>query len=116
MGNFWIYPHKIAQGWDASLKFTPYFNLRNEAINYLDNKQIKIDEVGTFFPNNFPIEEVSLNNDNRAFSDFSNNKYVFYSNVYNLSNEEYNNIENNFVELKTFKSNGIEVVIYKRKS
>ena len=42
-GNLWIYPRNIAQGWDATLAHVPYYNLRIEAINYLDKNNIEID-------------------------------------------------------------------------
>ncbi|NPA44250.1 MAG: hypothetical protein GXO49_01825, partial [Chlorobi bacterium] len=33
-GNFWVYPEKIAQGWDSSLAYLNYFKLRNKTIDY----------------------------------------------------------------------------------
>jgi hypothetical protein len=115
-GNMWHYPNKIAQGWDASLRGLPYFNLRKKAITYLDERHIKIEEVGSFFPNNFSIEEVSVNGDNRKFANFdSTNHYVFYANVYNLNNSQYQQLEQLFVPVKIFKAYGIYVAILKKK-
>ncbi|MDP3353257.1 MAG: hypothetical protein Q8S44_05920, partial [Flavobacteriaceae bacterium] len=48
-GNFWIYPPKIAQGWDSTLAHIPYYNLRIDAIKYLDNEKIEISKVASFF-------------------------------------------------------------------
>lgn len=115
-GNLWHYPPKIAQGWDASLRGLPYFDLRNKAIAYLDESQIKIEAVGTFFPNNFSIDAVSVNGDTRKLNDFdSTSEYVLYSNVYNLNNDQYKLLEQRFILAKRFEHFGIYVDVLKRK-
>jgi hypothetical protein len=115
-GNLWHYPHKIAQGWDASLKGLPYFALRKDAIHYLDESHIKVENVGTFFPNTFSIDEVSLNGDNRKFVEFdSTNHYVFYSNAFNLNKAQYRILEDQFIPLKRFERFGIYVDVLKKK-
>jgi hypothetical protein len=115
-GNIWQYPHKIAQGWDASLRGLPYFRLRNKAINYLNESHIKIEDTGTFFPNNFSLDEISLNGDNRKFQDFdSTNNYVLYANVYNISNEQYKQLEQQFIVIKKFEQYGIYIDILKKR-
>ncbi len=115
-GNLWIYPERISQGWDASLAGLPYFKLRSEAIKYLNDQEISIEDVGTFFPNATKISNVDLNDDDRVFDYFDNNSgYVFYSNVYNLNDEEYDLLENRYETVKTFKSDKLYVKILRRK-
>ncbi len=115
-GNLWVYPKKIAQGWDASLAHMPYFKLRLQAINYLDNQKTTLDSVATFFPNDEKLDDITLNGDFRSFAYFTGkNPYVFYSNVYNLSNEEYKMIEQNYTILKTFKNTTVSISILKNK-
>jgi len=113
-GNLWIYPKNISQGWDASLAHIPYYELRQDGINFLDKNKIKTKKVASFFPNVNEIGKVDLTNDKRSFSNFSkHSRYVFYSNVYNLSDQEHQLLATNFTPLKTFENCGIEVIIFK---
>lgn len=112
-GNLWIYPREIAQGWDATLAHIPYHKLRLKAINYLDEENIKIDKVATFFPNINSLNNIDLSGDKRSFTKFNGtNKYVFYSTVYNLSDENLNILENNYTILKQFNNFNINITIY----
>ena len=112
-GNLWVYPEKISQGWDASLAHVPYHELRKNAINYLDIEKIDLKQVGTFFPNYNTIDEIDLNGDSRTFTHFNKkNKYVIYSNVFNLTDEELKSLQNNFIEIKQFKKLQIYISIY----
>ncbi len=111
-GNLWIYPEKISQGWDATLAHTPYHQLRKEAIQFLEIEEIDFKQVGTFFPNYNTIDEIDLTGDYRSFAHFNKvNKYVFYSNVYNLSDKEYRILEKNYQEIKRFARFGVFISI-----
>ncbi len=115
-GNFWIYPQKVAQGWDASLAHIPYFNLRNEAIQYMNKQGVAVEKTASFFPNECSIDDVDLSGDKRSFSSFDGfNKYVFYSNVYNLTDQEFELIEKNYTAIKTFSSSRIYITLYQIK-
>ncbi len=115
-GNLWIYPRNIAQGWDSSLAHLPYHNLRKEAIHYLDKNNIKVQKVGTFFPNSTTIDNIDFNNDYRLFKHFNGeNEYILFSNVYNLTDKEYNSIDNKYILIKSFSKNNIYVNLYKLK-
>ncbi|MBS3738739.1 hypothetical protein [Mesohalobacter halotolerans] len=115
-GNFFIYPDKISQGWDASLAHLPYWELRESAINYLDDNDIKINHTETFFPNNTSIDAVELNGDERTFLDFSGQeKYVLYSNVFNIKDSEYKTLKIEYDTLKIFKKRGVKVLILEKK-
>jgi len=114
-GNMWIYPRNISQGWDASLAHLPYHSLRTKAIQYLDDNAIKIEETTTFFPNATSLDNVDLSGDIREFERYSGiNDYIFYSNVYNLTDDEYENIDNNYTIVKKFEKARIHIYIYKR--
>lgn len=113
-GNLWIYPRNIAQGWDASLAHLPYHNLRIQAIKYLDNNNIPIHETGSFSINVFPIDNIDFSGDKRSFSRYTGtNDYLFYSNVFNLLDEQYENIDTNYSIIKKFESKRIHIYIYK---
>ena len=116
LGNLIVYPDSFAQGWDASLAHIPYWNLRQKAIKYLDEKQIPLSETASFFPNNTSIDDVDLNGDRRSFKQFTGKeKYVFYSNVYNLSDDELEVLKRNYRIIKTFRKGSIRVEVMQRK-
>jgi hypothetical protein len=78
-GNFWIYPTRISQGWDSTLAHLPYYELRQEALHYLDQQQIPYADVETFFPNTAPLNLIDLSNDTRHLDTFDGSKrYVFF--------------------------------------
>ncbi|MDY8133989.1 hypothetical protein [Aquimarina sp. 2201CG5-10] len=115
-GNLWIYPPKISQGWDASLAHMPYYKLRQEANLFLDNNNINFEDVASFFPNTASLDVIDLNGDKRSFQRFSKvNKYVLYSNVYNLSDEEYDYIVKQYDVVKQFSKNGVFICLYSKK-
>ena len=115
-GNLWIYPEKISQGWDATLAHIPYHQLRLEAIEFLDQENIHIEQVSTFFPNYNSIDQIDLNGDHRKFDRFNDDSsYVFYSNVYNITDEQYDSLQNDYQEIKRFESFSIYISILKKR-
>tara|TARA_B110000091_G_scaffold194564_1_gene220497 strand:+ start:250 stop:1671 length:1422 start_codon:yes stop_codon:yes gene_type:complete len=115
-GNLWEYPKRISQGWNATLGHVPYHSLRIEAIKYLNNEKIEVSNVASFFPNYTTIDLIDLSGDLRSFSKFNgDNKYVFYSNVYNLTDEDYDSLDENYIEIKRFQKFHIFISIYQLK-
>jgi hypothetical protein len=117
-GNFWIYPDKIAQGWDATLAHLPYYELQKQAIDYLDNNNIELDKVETFFPSHGTIDAFQLNNDNRIIDGYEGRReYVIYSNINNIADKEYDLLHSRDFEIvKQIESKGVFVKIFKRVS
>jgi hypothetical protein len=116
-GNLWIYPRNISQGWDASLAHIPYHSLRIKAIEYLAKNNINIEKTATFFPNATTIDNIDLSGNLRKFEKYdSTNNYIFYSNIYNLSDEIYENLDTNYRIIKKFEKSRIHIIIYKRKN
>ncbi|MDC7993631.1 hypothetical protein [Altibacter sp. HG106] len=114
-GNGWIYPPKVAQGWDASLAHQPYYSLRLEALEYLEVADISSEETASFFPNIAPFSAIDLNEKPGRFQKFDGNQhYVFYSNVFNLTDEEWRWLEADYSEVKRFEARGVWVAIYSR--
>lgn len=115
-GNLWVYPQKVAQGWDASLACIPYFSERSEMISYMDENRIPIEQTATFFPNVNPIDYINLNNDKRSFINFSGSEpYLLYSNVYNISDCDIEHINTNYTEIKRQTKGTINIVLYQHK-
>jgi len=49
-GNFWMYPQKYGNGWDSSLKVLPYFSLKSEMDNFIEQEKIDKSLIATQFP------------------------------------------------------------------
>lgn len=49
-GHFWVYPERIAQGWDSSLAHVPYFKLKKQMDQYLEETQLPSDQICADFP------------------------------------------------------------------
>ncbi|MCF6366545.1 MAG: hypothetical protein L3J35_10130 [Bacteroidales bacterium] len=116
-GNFWIYPEKVAQGWDSSLTHLPYYKLRSEMLEYMRKNKISVNETASSFPNTAEFKYLDLSNDTTSFSeiDLDKNKYFFYSNIYNdLKDTEIDKLKNEFKLLKTYKSFGVFVSLYSK--
>ena len=116
-GNFWITPPKISKGWDATLAHLPYYKLRLQAIDYLDNEKIDFKDVDSFFPNYYSLEDIDLSNDKRLFNNYTignNSKYIFYSNIFNVDDEVYDYMMANYIAVKEFKKNGVYILLMKK--
>jgi hypothetical protein len=117
-GPFWVYPDKVAKGWDASLAHVPYFELRRNAIEYLDKTGIPVPEVGSDFPNLYPIGITDLSEDTRSFKskDLQTDRYILYSNVYNgFTDEELLALQTEWEVVKTWKKGRVRMILYRRK-
>ncbi len=84
-GNFWLYPHGVAMGWDATLAHRPYHALRAAAVQFLEKEGISLERVGTAFPNRNTGEHLLLDGDNRLWAAFDpkTNECALISNVFN---------------------------------
>jgi hypothetical protein len=117
-GNFWVYPDKIAKGWDASLAHLPFHSLRHEMMKYIDDNHIPVSETGSRTPNTAIIDYIELNGDQRAFpwADLSKDRYVFYSNICNVfTDEEIDELKNQWLVEKEYRCLQVRVTLYKRK-
>ena len=117
VGNLLVYPADISQGWDSTLANLPYHSLRKDAIQYLDEENISINTVASFFPNLGVFDDVDLNNDFRSFVNFDqNHEYVFYSNVFNLPDEILLSLREEYEVVKAFHDTTVYLLIYKKKA
>ena len=114
-GSFYVYPDRIAEQWDSTMAHYPYWELRSQALEYMESHHISIGQTATFFPNH-SIDEVELNTDKREFQFFdSNNDYILFSNILVIDDDDYNHVMNDYVVLKLFEKRGIRVEIRKRR-
>ncbi|QHL88124.1 hypothetical protein GU926_12050 [Nibribacter ruber] len=102
-GHFWVYPQRIAKGWDATLAHLPYYELRKEMLHYLNQRQIPWQQVGSDFPNLASPAATDLTTDTRTLApkDLSTQTYILYSNVFNGFTDQ---------ELASLNSDGWQVI------
>jgi hypothetical protein len=120
-GHFWVYPQPIATGWDATLAHLPYYSMRQEILQYLDNQKINTKNVGSGFPNVQAFRLIDLKNvpQDSAFAakNFDTNQYIFYSNIFNEFSETEIHILKHHLgwkPLKILKKGQIEVILYEK--
>lgn len=116
-GNRWIYPDKVAQGWDSTLAHIPYYELREEMLDFMEESKIPIEQTGTGFPNRSAFKEIDLSTKEGAFSkkDLAHHQYIFYSNIMNdFSDAELDELESQWTKLKVLKAQGIKVILYQK--
>jgi hypothetical protein len=118
-GWFWVYPVKIAQGWDATPAHWPYYDLRREMIHYLDSADIPISEVGSFFPNLSSSRLIDLSEKNISFkeADLYRDNYILFANVYNLPDDKIADLYsvNKWQKEKVIKKGGVLMILFQRK-
>lgn len=118
LGNLWVYPKKISQGWDSTLAHLPYYELRNDMIDYIEKEQIPFEKIGSAFPNLLSLKYIDLKNEEKHFEekDFNQQEYIFYSNIFNdFTDEEIDDLEQNWNAVKEFKRLNVYVILYQKK-
>jgi hypothetical protein len=115
-GNLWVYPDKIAQGWDSTLAHIPYYKLRNKMIDFIRQSGTSFSEIGTEFPNATSFKYTDLTDEDTGFAekDLIKNNFIFYSNIMNdFSDEEIDELKNNWLVEKEYKCLQVYVRLYK---
>ena len=117
-GHFWVYPQRIAKGWDATLAHMPYYELRKDMLAYLDHNRIPWRQVGTDFPNLASPASTDLTQDTRtlAVKDLRRQTYILYSNVFNgFTDAELDALEKEWVVVKELRKGQVYMQLYKRR-
>ncbi len=117
-GNFLVYPPSIAQGWDASLSYLPFVELRKKMNQYIKDEGIPVESVGTVFPNYYSFRLTDLTEDKRQYAhkDLSNQLYIFDSNIFNdFTDEERATLIKGWELIQAFEQRNIYVHLYKKK-
>jgi hypothetical protein len=117
-GAFWVYPDKIAQGWDATPAHWPYYSVRNEMLDYLKTNKIPISSVGSFSPNIASFKMIDLSDDIQAFKDADpeNEEYILFSNIFNQSDQNIDTLfsEKFFIKEKIIRKRNVYMILFKR--
>jgi len=109
----------IHQSWDATPAHWPYYNLRNQMLAYIVDKQIPFNSIGSFFPNLQSTYNTDLTSKEERFveADSIKNKYIFYSNMYNEAPPFKYLLFNSgkWIIEKEFSGGRVKVVLFKKK-
>lgn len=115
-GNFIVYPEYKAQGWNNSLAHLPYWSIRRQAIQQMDERNIPLENTATFFPNQCENDCIELNGDHRSFCKFTGSEeYVFYSSCFNPYDDEITLLHNTYEPLFKYKKGFVWVQVLQRK-
>ncbi|MCF8243988.1 MAG: hypothetical protein K9J37_01045 [Saprospiraceae bacterium] len=115
-GNFWIYPQKIAMGWDSTLAHLPWYSLLKETEDYLKTEEISLEIVGSAFPNIGSREIYELNGETKGFveKDLATNCYLLFSNIMNdFSDLEIAELNSEWEKIFERNLGGVNVILYK---
>lgn len=88
-GHWWIYPEKIAQGWDATTLHWQYVRTMKMVHEDIRNRGIPPSEIGTFFPAYRSTADAWLDKKPIMYSraEEYDKDYLLYSNAFNVSDE-----------------------------
>lgn len=116
-GHFWSYPYKVDQGWDSTLAHWPFYELRKEFIQFMDEQQIPYEQVGAGFILNIPFKYSDLTNSNASFANYrtTTTPYILYTNV---NNDMYSTIDEyyrNYKILKYKRKGQVIMVLFQKK-
>jgi len=115
-GNFWIYPDKISQGWDATLAHLPYYKLRKEMFDFIKFNKIDFAQVGAYFPMADENKYIDLIDDKIKIEPFSSekHKFVIYSNIFNdVSDNEIDIFFKDYKIIKYSERYGVKMILFK---
>lgn len=116
-GNLWVYPKKISQGWDSTLAHMPYYDLRGQMLDFIDQQGLEVDRIGTAFPELDAFKYRDLSDSESEFSrkNLETQEYILYSNVMNdFTDEEIDELEQEWIVIQAYEKMNICVILYQR--
>lgn len=116
-GSLWIYPDKIAKSWDCTLAHLPFYELRKDCFDYVDQQHINYNEISSGFCLYGNRKFVELNNADKIVGDEPDRKYFIYSNISNIEDGLAENLknENLWLQIKEFRKGFVFISIYEKK-
>jgi len=117
-GHFWIYPERIAKSWDCTLAHLPYYKLRNECFNYIDQNKINYKDISAGFSLYGDRRIIELSNKSLIVGAEQSKKYFIYSNISNLDDNFVDSLKNTtyWHPIKSFQKGFAIITIYKNQN
>jgi hypothetical protein len=107
----------MAKAWDSHLAHLPYFELRQQAIAYIQNNNIDPASVGTYFPNEHGTQYTDLDGSNWKFNfrDLDRDRYILESNVFNTPRTDLKELKTaKWKLLQNWQKGGVKIRLYQR--
>lgn len=120
-GHWWIYPSKVSNGWDVTLRYMSYEKNRAQMNDFLRNENISMENIGSAFPLFCSLKQTHLLEGERMqdLSDVDLNaiKYIAYSPVCNdMKHLDWDMIHQNFEIYQEFGKGMTSIMLFKNKS
>jgi hypothetical protein len=118
-GNCIKYPEKISTGWDSTLSHLPFYGLRDQMFEYIQENNIDWEDISAGFGLSGNQNYIDLSSPkNRIIKNKENlgqTSYFIYSNISNLSDESIEQIknENSYALIKKFERGNVFIALYK---
>ena len=119
MGNFIVYPERFGNGWDASIKFIPYFKIEKELDAFIKTNNIDPNHVGAKYPMHFSRYDTYLTKDDFSFTDLDKKEfykwdYIIQSNISNtFTSDEIITLNNKWVRVKELRAWPVYIKLFK---
>ena len=116
-----MYPERFGNGWDASIKFIPYFKIEKELDAYISSNSIDPTLVGAEYPMHFSRYDTYLAKDDFTYTDidkkdFDKWDYIAQSNISNtFTPAEIQVLKKDWMLMKEFSSWPVYIRLYKNK-
>lgn len=114
-GNLWIYPDKIAKSWDCTLAHLPYYELRKECFNYIDDQNLDYTHISAGFCLYGNRRFIELKNEDKIVGTEENCHYFIYSNISNVEDSFAEDLRNrtHWIPIKRFDRGMVNITIYR---
>ena len=116
----WYSTLRVTQ-WDCFLAHLPYYSLRRQALDYLQDRQVAPHQVCSFFPADKSSNLIDLDKamdgvwaDESFAPEASGAEYVLYSNLSNVLDRSRAGIDSSFVLQKRFEKGLVYIEVWKR--
>lgn len=115
-GNFWIYPDKTAKSWESTLAHIPFYDLREQCFNYIDNEKLNYKDISSGFCLYGDRGYIELKNYGKTVGSENKTKYYIYSNISNLSDAFQDELRDVKIwrPIKKFSKAYVTIIIYQR--
>lgn len=117
-GNFVKYPEKVATGWDSTLAHLPYYGLRTEMFDYIEQENISFNNIASGFGMSGNQNDIDLSSptDWIIKTKASEADYYLYSNVMNDPDELIDILHNpeKYTLIKKLQKGNVFLSLYKK--
>lgn len=117
-GHFWIYPDRIAKSWDCTLAHLPYYALRADCFQYIDEQKLDYKDISGGFCLYGNRRFVELCNTDKIVGTDANRKYFIYSNISNVEDSFLEELRNptRWIPIRRFEKGVVVITIYEQKN